>query len=373
MKKDLCVNPWLGLHINGTRGYNPCCLYTKNFPVNLRSYVEKDLKDIKDQFLNGSPPESCKICYDQEARGLDSKRMRDNRTYGHFLKRSIPSDGNDKFVEYYIRLGNHCNLRCMTCNSSLSSSWISEDKRFNEPHPKVWSITNEHEIWNHIKERSRNVGLINFIGGEPFMMLEKAQADLLDSLIASKDNSHIILQYNTNCTKRPEFISNKWPTFKRVDIKISMDGIGSQFEYLRYPAKWDDFLSNLDWLQSLSQQHTNIELTIIYTISVFNLGYISQAERFCKERGLKVFWNILEQPYYFNPANVPAAKKWILDQKIETSDIDVRKYIDALSANEGLDMTEQFKNRVSQIDSRRSIRLQDAFSELAASIDLLHR
>jgi len=368
MIEKLCVNPWLGLHVNGIQGYNPCCLYKRTIPGSLESYVSGELNDIKSAFLSGDAPKECSLCYDEEARGITSKRQRDNKRYGHLLNRHLKSKIQDRFVEYYIRMGNHCNLRCTTCNSYESSGWVSENKKYGDPSGTVWSIGKEHEIWQKIRENSKNTGLINFLGGEPFMFLESEQIDLLDYLISSGDSNHIILQYNTNCTRLSPSISERWKKFRKVELKISMDGIGPRFEYLRYPAVWSEFEKNLDWYIEISKQHPNMELSIIYTVSIFNLGYAEEAATYCANKNVPIFWNSLEDPDYFYPANIPSAREWILSRLSSTKETTLRSHASVLENYEGRDLTDLFKKRVDLLDSRRGLKFSDVFEELSRCI-----
>lgn len=368
MMDKLCVNPWLSLHVDGLDGYNPCCLYKKSYAMDLDSYISGPLQEIKKSFLSGKPPEECIACFDEETRGMTSRRMRDNKRYGRLFKKFNESSPPDRFVTYYIRMGNHCNLRCMTCNSSASSGWVSENKKYGNTDGSVWALGSDSEVWQKIRQNAKSVGLINFIGGEPFMMLEDQQLSLLDDLIASGDSKHITLQYNTNCTRRYMPIAERWKHFNKIEIKVSMDGVGKRFEYLRYPANYEDFLKNLDWYSELARTTDHIDLMIIYTVSIFNIGYTDEIITFCKERGLDIFYNALLHPGYFHPACVPIVREWITSRLSTIEDEEFQSYIGYFNQLRGMDLTDQFKQMVAMIDNRRTLKFQDVFPELARNI-----
>lgn len=365
-----CVNPWITLHAKFTDGYNPCCRFQGVISSeDISQYVQSQaLIDIKQKLSSGKQIPQCRDCWDQEARGYESKRQRDNRTYKLVFQALYkdPQVPQDQFVEYYVRLGNHCNLRCTTCNDTLSSGWISENKKFNIPTKSVDMLDASHEVWSHIRTHANTVGAIEFIGGEPFMMCQDLQKDLFKFLVDTGHASHIRIKYNTNGTRLPVEQLEYWHQFKAVEINISADGLDDQFEYLRYPAEWAQVQSNIEFYKNL--QLTTIprlELTIIHTVSIMNIGYVDRMLEYCNKHDLKLFINMLEDPKVLSIfAAAPAIKDWIR-QRIKHIDhpviINMVKHLDQgnnkVTAQDILDF-------IAPLDRRRSLDIAKTFPEL---------
>ena len=255
--KTFCVNPWLTLHANYTKGYSPCCRFKNNIDAKtILEYVNSEqLTKIKQDLLSGNQILECSDCWRQEKWGYESKRQRDNRTYNivfQALYKDLQTPQN-RFFEYYVRLGNHCNLRCTTCNDDLSSGWISENKKFNIATKPVEILNNDHEVWQHMRDHAATIGAIEFVGGEPFMMSQDAQRDLFAFFVESGHAGHIRIKYNTNGTRLPKEQLPYWPHFKAIEINVSVDGLGQKFEYLRYPAIWSEVEQNIQFYKNLQK------------------------------------------------------------------------------------------------------------------------
>ena len=56
-----------------------------------------------------------------------------------------------------------------------------------------------------------------------------------------------------------------------VKLNISLDGVGEQFEYLRWPANWQQVTSNI--MNMRATLPVNVMFLIEETVSIFNLRY----------------------------------------------------------------------------------------------------
>ena len=68
--------------------------------------------------------------------------------------------------------------------------------------------------------------------------------------------------YFLSKSKKVSFFSK----LKNLNICISIDGIGKQFEYIRYPLKWDTLLNNLKFFSALTGSG-NFQMNSSETIS----------------------------------------------------------------------------------------------------------
>ena len=374
ISKTFCVNPWASLHVKFTEGFSPCCRFSGVIKSNtVQQYVNSNkLAQIKTDLLSGHAVPECSDCWKQESRGYVSKRQRDNQIYGKIfqvLYKDLDTPKN-QFVEYYVRLGNHCNLRCTSCNDNLSSGWISENKKFNIATKSVEILDDQHEVWAHIRDHAATIGVIEFIGGEPFMMCQDAQRDLFKFLVDTGHASHIRIKYNTNGTRMPLEQLPYWSSFKAVEINVSADGLDDQFEYLRYPAKWSEVEQNIQIYKDL--QRTSIpklEVTISYTISILNITYVNKMLDYCKRRDLNIFLNMLENPQVFNMFSVTDnIKSWILDQIKDINHPVILNIAKNIYQGPNEITGQQIINYLAPLDQRRNLSAEETFPELIACL-----
>jgi hypothetical protein len=374
ISKTFCVNPWVTLHAKILDGYNPCCLFEKTIQANtVQEYVHSpELKSIKDRMLAGEKISECSRCWKQEQTGHVSKRQRDNKTYSKIFQ-ALNQDldvPHGKFVEYYIRLGNHCNLRCTTCNDTLSSGWISENKKFNISSQPVTLIPDNHDVWDHIKSNANTIGAIEFIGGEPFMMSVDIQSDLLKWLVDHGHAKRIRIKYNTNGTRLPTEQLEYWPAFKAIEMNVSVDGIGKRFEYLRFPAKWQEVDATIKYFQELQKIIPQLELTIINTVSILNIGYTDEILNYCKDSDLNIFMNMLESPDVLNLYNFNSnVKSWIVSRIQHINHPVITNILNNLNQTTSNMNGKMLLNFLAPLDQRRNLNVKNTFSELVEFLD----
>jgi sulfatase maturation enzyme AslB (radical SAM superfamily) len=232
-----------------------------------------------------------------------------------------------------------------------------------------WPRENE-SFWNQIDQCLADICYIEFTGGEPFMMCQDAQRDLFKFLVDTGQASHIRIKYNTNGTRLPTEQLEYWSQFKAVEINVSADGIGKKFEYLRYPAKWSEVEQNINFYKNLQLTSVpQLELTIMHTISIMNIGYIKEMLDYCAQHNLKIFINMLEYPEVLNMFTVTAdIKSWILE-RIQNVDHPVIATIcknlqQGTNAITGPDIL----NFLTPLDQRRNLNAENTFPELIACL-----
>lgn len=372
--KTFCVNPWVTLHTHITDGFNPCCLFRDTINrKTVNEYVNSpELASIKQRLLNGEQIPECSACWHQESVDYISKRQRDNQTYKNIFQvlNRKPDVPHGKFVEYYLRLGNHCNLRCTSCSDAVSSGWISENKKFNIITKPVKLLPDDHDVWEHLKQNASTIGSIEFIGGEPFMMNIDAQANLLEWLVNNNHARRIRIKYNTNGTRLPTEQLKFWPEFKAVEINVSVDGIGERFEYLRFPGKWNIVESSIDYYKELQKTVPKLELTLISTISVLSIGYINEIVDYCQQRELNLFMNMLQTPAPLNPFNFDKqVKAWIRERIQNINHPVIKNLLDNLNTSGTTVSGKMLLDFLTPLDQRRELDVRKTFPELMQCLD----
>ena len=336
----VCSLPWNHLATHPDGGVTLCCISdhrnalsrSKNFhPLTFLDLNKNSIDEIinSDYFkqtrlemLDGKIPQACRRCFQEESAGVRSKRIEENEKFNFTedMARAITAaDGtipvNFKFVE--LRLGNLCNLRCRTCNPVSSTQWNMQYQHLKKELTFITnydskinsSWTESDDFWSDLLIHSSDLQLIYVNGGEP-TLVEK-HWKYLERLIEKGLNSQITLWYNINMTNLPDKLIDLWKKFKKVQITCSIDDLGERNSYVRVGAKWDDVISNLDKLQSLSW----CEVSVCQTISWLNVYHVNEFNKFMKDRGLHVHLNYVYDPEFLSVKVLPdRIKTLILDR-----------------------------------------------------------
>jgi MoaA/NifB/PqqE/SkfB family radical SAM enzyme len=312
---SFCILPWIHLATRPNGDMRICCVAnasgadTGDYAVGLvrkedglpanfardlptEAFNNQFMKSVRKTMLDGQIPISCKKCFDEETKGIASKRIWETGTW-HLLEKldinklieQTNQDGSIPYKLQYLdlRLGNSCNLKCIMCSPHDSSQWVSD---YNKVYPKfenpiirnqiIWNkkdhnnFWHENEnFWNEVYDQIPNLRQIYFAGGEPLMI--KEHKNFLIEIINRGFSKNIDLRYNTNGTLINDEIIDIWKQFKKVKVGVSLDGIGPKGEYIRYPIKWKTVESNLFKLDSTPD---NIQTNIACAAQILNIKHI---------------------------------------------------------------------------------------------------
>lgn len=247
-------------------------------PENFFEFHNTPLK-IKDReaMLQGKwPDESCGYCRRLEEAGGASDRTR---------MASIPdlypdeldidptlTSVNPSLMEIYF--SNACNLGCLYCTDTLSSTIDAENKKFG-PFSKggveIASNPGHYKellpyFWQWFETGFTKVKRFHVLGGEP--LYQKEFFKLLD-MIEKYPNPDCELNVISNLMVDHTLVKKVVEKFKtlllkraikRVDITCSIDCWGPEIEYVRYGFKMEPWLKNFTylleqkWLKVYTQQ-----------------------------------------------------------------------------------------------------------------------
>ena len=331
-----CVLPWVSLEASPIGTVRPCCLAddeivdSNSVKFNLKSANFKDIQNseymyqLRQEFLAGNRPATCRKCWNEEDAGRTSKRMHTLDRLKHMGISDTWTQDAKPLMFLDLKLGNICNLKCRICGSWSSSSFaVEEIANSVEAHSKTsfayqmlkagrWPRENT-QFWNQIDQCLEDIRYIEFTGGEPFMIEE--HFDMLQGIV-DRDIAHQVeIHYNTNGTQWPADAEHIWKHFKTVEIAFSIDDLCERFEYQRTGAKWTDVERNIELFRQLRQKYSNIQLQCCSTVNIFNVRYIDQLAHWISVQGFDfVYWNIMHDAWYFSVAALPdSAKHTIAD------------------------------------------------------------
>jgi organic radical activating enzyme len=360
-----CVNPFLQAHQMMDGQLNPCCRFQGAMGKNINEFINStELTQLKTELISGIKSNGCRKCWSDESLGIESKRQRDNKTYQSrfqltYYKKEL-LEPNPNLAEYYIRLGNNCNLRCAICNDVVSTGWASENKKFGLPYRKKNNIKHDDPCWQHMLDHSQYIKLIEFVGGEPLFINLPLQIEFLEKLIASGDSKSIALRYHTNGTKFNADIANLWKHFKEVTVWISIDGLEKSFEYQRYPAKWNVVVANVQKFQLLSKDSPNIVIKANCTVSVLNVLELDDLLNWFKEHKLPYHLNLLDYPSEYGLFNQESKlKQQIVDYITPITNTDLQKFIGNLLLAKSKTQTQSLKSKLIEMDQKRLLKYTD--------------
>lgn len=296
--KTFCVLPWYSQEIYP--GFQTvCCLLPKHANVS----------QIKDDLLQGKSPVACNKCWTIEKTGQQSRRQQENIFLDYKLDRDIENifqdcvEGYNQTLMYQITLSNRCNQACTTCNSQLSSRWADIDRKM-QISPKPLYVIDIDQLHIDYARAKR----INITGGEP--LFEPITYQLLQKLL-DHGNDQCFISFVTNGSiSLSAYQADLFAAFKDKNICVSIDGIESRFEYLRWPGNWETLQKNLETYRKIP----NTSLSVSYTISALNAIYFDETVTWFKQQDLKFNHNLVYSPSWASLNTMPVQLKYQLQK-----------------------------------------------------------
>jgi MoaA/NifB/PqqE/SkfB family radical SAM enzyme len=331
-----CVNAVHGMSGNNDGGTKICCMAKESYGGQnklgqisiLENFNNPRAMQIRDNLNNGIRDPNCSLCWQEEDGGRQSKRVRDNNRYNHELTRGLikPYEGLAKLE---LNLGNTCNIKCRTCNASISSTWMKEDydlrfsaittfKEYSANMKKYHQTYDEDSpFWEDLKDNLPTIKQFDFYGGEPFM--SKKMWEILKICVEKGYAKDIELHYNTNGTNWPKEIE-LFKNFKSVNLSFSIDGIDERFEYMRYPAIWSEVKENMQQAVQLNKNYKNLSISWCITLSTLNIYYLPEIldEYYTNWNDFGFYLNLVHGPKHYNISIMPDDVKEKVLEKLET-------------------------------------------------------
>lgn len=240
-------------------------------------------ENIRQKLLNNEPVAGCSKCYKEESISGFSMRTSENNLRNDELQDRPAYDVSKPIIKYLeMTFGNYCNLKCRTCNADLSSTWWDDENalvntgNYSDRYYYIRTRTSKTISipFNWQPEDFINVEEIKFTGGEP--MVHPDFIKLMDMLIDIDVAKNIKLDVFTNCSWIPgEKYLTRLKKFKKINLSLSIDGVGSVNDYIRHPSDWatvDDATSA--WLNLENTDRDNIHVIWNPTINIYNIETI---------------------------------------------------------------------------------------------------
>lgn len=399
LPKTICMLPWISIEASPAGTVRPCCLARedivdengKKYDLNTSdlktAYRSVYMQDLRRQFRAGEKPATCKLCWEEEDAGRDSKRIHSKvRLKELYELVDWENDDPDQLWFIDLKLGNICNLKCRICGSWSSSKWAQEEMAYLPPgHDKKSHIAyywlkqgkwpeNNDQFWDNLKTLLPNIKYFEFTGGEPWLIQE--HWDLLEYAVKTGDSKHIDIHYNTNATQPLGPHSHVWDHFGRVDVAFSVDNIGDRFEYERYGANWaiaNEIIDSAHFARSVDTP--NLTTQLCFTINIQNVYYIDELLEWAGTKPFdSIYFNVLHGPEFMSvQCMTPEAKELVLNKlkttfwKTKEHQQEIDNLIKFIENGPGSDGTE-FLSRMKRTDEYRKQNFMDTHPEIAKAM-----
>lgn len=259
---------------NNTLRFNQCCLSTtelqmpKDFSQLWYHETLKSNRFVNDQniWLEG-----CWECERLEDAGLKSFRQAMIQGLGDGKKNLSGPQRIDLLFD------RSCNLACRTCGPHSSTLWEKHLKDNGFPVQMGASVTNNVETIMKVLNTLdlSNLKQIQFCGGETLLGNTYWNTAKLIAELVPDAKDKILLGFQTNGTQP---IEEKYyhiiEKFNLVKLMISIDCTHDRFEYLRWPASWNQVVDNI--LTIREKAPSNMMFFIQETTSCLNLWYFNE-------------------------------------------------------------------------------------------------
>ena len=373
-----CYAPWTNVDISPQGNILPCCKYLiqpHDPGFNIQTHALKEyagsafLNQIQQHFLKNSWPAGCIRCEVEEQNNILSKRQLDHaRWQEHYARYDLNSD---RWLTASIAFGNTCNLKCITCGSYSSSRWQEEYREIygqNFQHVKFYRS----DFVDDFVSQTPGILHLDIPGGEPFLSGVPEQKKLLQHYIDSGQSQDISIHYTTNVTVFPDAEWwQLWSHFREIDMQLSLDGIGARYEYIRYPAAWEDTEHKVHKYIQQEKSIANLRLSVSHTVSAYNIFYLDEFFTWCHNVGLPGPWlGQVHTPAHMRPTVWSAqARDQIVKHLSNSSHADVETWAQVVADSDDSDQFDEFCARLQQHDQHRGLDFTTTFSEMAIYIN----
>ena len=341
-KETFCIAPFTHLSTKTDGSIKACC---RSLPALanikkeslLQAWNNEEMKQLRNDLINGVRNERCDVCWKLEDVGAQSLRMKyNNPKVGRQLinadtnLKSLNTDYtlNNKPTWIEFKLSNLCNFKCRMCHPMDSTRWFEDYKKISHLHEDSWqqemtdlNLTKKsllrsysEEFFENLPELMSNVDEIWFAGGEP--LYDNDHYRILESVMYRADK--ITLNYATNLS----MLSNKkynvidyWKKFKKVVTAVSLDGPPDLNEYIRSGADSKVIEENIKLLQT---ELPNVFIQGKITVQALNIYYVPETFEWFKSMNVFTGVHFVTWPKFLDSRIWTGEARQEIKEKLES-------------------------------------------------------
>ena len=285
--KKYCVLPFTSVRIEDTKninsiGFRPCCFYRdENLPsfTSIDDYLDSDfLKNLQKHLLTEDElPPGCRLCQNVESKNQLSVRQLKNKFFQNLVLKQTNIQELDIFPS------NTCNLTCIMCQPKFSSSIAAEQKKLGWV-TEIYNFDETDLILDSLK-KFPDLQYIHIAGGEFFY--SKHCLKILEAIKLARIPN---VSFITNGTICKDIHISILKEFKNLSLRFSIDGTGDYYEFIRYPAIWDEVKTNiLQFKNQLPDAHIELVM-VVQPLNIFNL---LEWTKFTNDNDLESHWQLI--------------------------------------------------------------------------------
>lgn len=238
---------------------------------------------LRSDLLAGIKNPACNTCWRLESQGLSSYRLHSAPHASINLNLSIEEP---QLCAIDMTFGEDCNLRCRMCTPGNSNklridqnffrinktqgapSYIGWGDVYEDPNETFYFSINS----KHYQDLIKNIHAIKILKSTGGETLRTQGFNLfIDTAIEQNAAKDIVLMYHTNATRFTDKMIDKLARFKQNIPTFSIDSVGKNYEYIRYPMPWDKLEMSVDnFLRKISID----TLSFNSTVTAYNFEYI---------------------------------------------------------------------------------------------------
>jgi organic radical activating enzyme len=295
--------------------------WLKNNPGKI--FNTKKLHSERIDMLSNKRIKGCeRACWKIEDKGLQSRRISQNS------EKIKNADIDAKVKRLDLAMSFECNLACTYCCREYSSSWREDllkngDYKHLEHHGARYKSSNIDKILRKVSQvKKKELSIYELInkeiklmdksvlehvsisGGEPFLYHNLINL-LKEFETVKKIRLYTGLGFSENIFKKN---IDQIKSHKNVELVISAESTGTNFEYNRNGAKWNDFIQKIDILRTLG-----IKFSFHMTYSNLNVIDYVNFQNYFKDDNKDLYFVI--EPNFMN-VNVldNKTKEFIINQ-----------------------------------------------------------
>ena len=375
--KSICTLPWTGFELEPDGVVKNCIISTDTIgdinDTHIRDIVAgKKNIDIKKAMLADGKPSNCEGCYLQERKTKSLSSISSRLYYLKEIGSKTDLTLYDKTQNFDLkhvdlRWTNSCNQACVYCGPEYSSKWATELNQ------KIKSKKeSRQEVKDFVFENISGLENVYLAGGEPMLMKENVE---FLKLLKEK-NPDCNIRVNTNLSTTKTGVFELLCSFRNVQWTVSVESIEDEYNYIRHHGDWQDFVKNLDVINTLDHK---INFNMLHFI--LNYKSLHECVDFLKAKGFhdnSFVAGPLYGPPFLNMLNLPDAMldqvvKIIIDKLdqspqgyLKNSYENLLKYYTTTKWDKNI---KKFYYNLGRMDERRKQNAREIFTELFRELD----
>jgi len=309
MDKTICALPFIAVDRHFDR-LKPCCFYNSDHWQHFDSIDQythsADLALLQTNLLNGHRDPGCATCWKME--DIQQMSLRQSVNVSRLADADLV---NPCITQVKLLVGKTCNLACMMCFSSVSSTyqqlWQNEPTWI-MPSRKSQDLTYDHDMDKYIRDHAGDLRYIEVLGGEP--LFSKPFLNLAQHLTDIGAAQNITLYIITNGTLITPALVKIFKRFKKTVFAVSVDGVDRVNEYQRWPSLWSIVDENLTIMTQ------NFDVSVLPTVTALNIARLPDLYNYCATRNIVINNTSMVNHWpQLLPSNLPNSIKSLVDTK----------------------------------------------------------